>query len=1043
MESEGNTYLIYDKAADKDHAFNNPLTKNITIETIFSSDYPFYEGIEAINEFNTCFKNNSIDIIPDDINLDMYNVYLFYYKLNGVAIKITLLSVNNKKLAKCVKNKNIPSKEFLILSCRSHILYSKATRGINIYDDSAVGKFIGKIEDTIIKSAKEPNADPTDPMEEQPEFIKCNLYPYQKRTIKWMLDREKESTEIYYNINEGVSLGEVVYDSADQDFTSANNRNKLVFKGGALIDEVGLGKTIQELTKDLLNPAVDTSYIQERCTKIFSKATLVICPNHLCLQWIAEIKKMVNKTHNVKIIPLFTKIQHEKYTYQDLLDADFVVVSYNFFSNQSFLSQWLSSISNLKSYHKSPQYSHDIVSKIITKLSSELKKDLTFLEKNFPNILLIHFYRVVVDEFHELVTNQSYNFILRFLKLLSSDYNWILTGTPFDKDTSCLMNMIDFVTSYTNKFDEKKKQNILLDPNIAEYMTRKFFRRNTKKSVEAEYQLPPLKETVVWLDFSKPEWMIYNAYIANPNIDKFGVLLRQICCHPKIAEELKGALSNCKTLDEMEGIMVKHYKTVAQNALYKIKYAEYKIYRVHMRIKFIEWKRQRKFLRQLGYRVKFKQPQEKYTKEEIDFLKKHTIDEVDVDQYGNGDGIFDNIEDYNESSNSDDDDKKPLFTISDDNQKEIIKLVGKYMDNDIPQSIIQLNTSLENYEAKLAALNKDYDGKKATYDYFDGVMKKIKVATVKTQKDDSSSDSDSDDEDREDCSVCLSEICGHNLGVTKCGHIFHFDCVKPFIEKNGKCPLCQKVTKSEDIYIIKQELKEEPDKETLDKQLLVNKVGTKLANLIFFLKKTGKHTIIFSQWDELLIKVGDVLDEHGIKNVFCRGHVWQRDKAIRDFYNDDSIKVIMLSSKSAASGTNLTKATMVVLLDPVSGSYEYRKNTEWQAIGRAYRMGQQSQVEVVRLVIKGTVEEDIYALNMKEDMKVPTDKVTFSVRAETTGDDIDLDKAAIDEMKNAIKVRKPRKATKATTVGHAVELKEQHKQQEIPEEQWEEDWVSD
>jgi SNF2 family DNA or RNA helicase len=78
---------------------------------------------------------------------------------------------------------------------------------------------------------------------------------------------------------------------------------------------------------------------------------------------------------------------------------------------------------------------------------------------------------------------------------------------------------------------------------------------------------------------------------------------------------------------------------------------------------------------------------------------------------------------------------------------------------------------------------------------------------------------------------------------------------------------------------------------------------------------------------------------YGIKTAYCKGNVWQRDKAIRLFNIDDSYKVIMLSSESAASGTNLTKAQQVILLDPVSGSYEYRRNTEWQAIGRAHRMG--------------------------------------------------------------------------------------------------------
>mgnify|MGYP000853739210 CR=1 FL=1 len=49
------------------------------------------------------------------------------------------------------------------------------------------------------------------------------------------------------------------------------------------------------------------------------------------------------------------------------------------------------------------------------------------------------------------------------------------------------------------------------------------------------------------------------------------------------------------------------------------------------------------------------------------------------------------------------------------------------------------------------------------------------------------------------------------------------------------------------------------------------------------------------------------------------------DKAIREFNSRDDIKVIMLSSERTASGTNLTKAENVILLDPVYGTYEYRR----------------------------------------------------------------------------------------------------------------------
>ena len=107
--------------------------------------------------------------------------------------------------------------------------------------------------------------------------------------------------------------------------------------------------------------------------------------------------------------------------------------------------------------------------------------------------------------------------------------------------------------------------------------------------------------------------------------------------------------------------------------------------------------------------------------------------------------------------------------------------------------------------------------------------------------------------------------------------------------------------------------------------------------------------------------------ENNILNVFCRGNCYQRDKAIRDFNTDDKIKVIMLSSDSTAAGTNLTKATQVILLDPIYGDYKYRKGQERQAIGRAHRLGQMSKIKVIRFIIKDTIENEIHQLNIEED----------------------------------------------------------------------------
>ena len=185
---------------------------------------------------------------------------------------------------------------------------------------------------------------------------------------------------------------------------------------------------------------------------------------------------------------------------------------------------------------------------------------------------------------------------------------------------------------------------------------------------------------------------------------------------------------------------------------------------------------------------------------------------------------------------------------------------------------------------------------------------------------------------------------------------------------NKSCPACKKYLKAGDIFMLsfekKKKIIEEKDKEFND---LLDEYGTKLAHLIQFLKTSKEHTIIFSQWDDMLRKVGKTLTENGIKNVFCRGNVYQRDKTIREFNSDSTIKIIMLSSESVASGTNLTKANQVILIDPIYGNYKFRNQTEKQAIGRAHRLGQKKEIQVIRYLVQDSVEELIHEMNIEED----------------------------------------------------------------------------
>ena len=64
------------------------------------------------------------------------------------------------------------------------------------------------------------------------------------------------------------------------------------------------------------------------------------------------------------------------------------------------------------------------------------------------------------------------------------------------------------------------------------------------------------------------------------------------------------------------------------------------------------------------------------------------------------------------------------------------------------------------------------------------------------------------------------------------------------------------------------------------------------------------------------------------------------------------------------------EATHIIFMEPIKGDIAQIKNMEDQAIGRAVRLGQENQVHVYKLIIKDTIEEDIY--NHKISNNIPS-----------------------------------------------------------------------
>ena len=74
-------------------------------------------------------------------------------------------------------------------------------------------------------------------------------------------------------------------------------------------------------------------------------------------------------------------------------------------------------------------------------------------------------------------------------------------------------------------------------------------------------------------------------------------------------------------------------------------------------------------------------------------------------------------------------------------------------------------------------------------------------------------------------------------------------------------------------------------------------------------------------------------------------------------FENGGVPVFLISLKAGGTGLNLTAADMVIHYDPW-----WNVAAQDQATDRAHRIGQEKQVTVFKLIMKGTIEENILHL---------------------------------------------------------------------------------
>jgi non-specific serine/threonine protein kinase len=129
-------------------------------------------------------------------------------------------------------------------------------------------------------------------------------------------------------------------------------------------------------------------------------------------------------------------------------------------------------------------------------------------------------------------------------------------------------------------------------------------------------------------------------------------------------------------------------------------------------------------------------------------------------------------------------------------------------------------------------------------------------------------------------------------------------------------------------------------------------------------ENTSNHKLlVFSQFTEMLSIIRTTLLNAGIKFSYLDGSTLlsQRKEQVRNFQENEAIKVFLISLKAGGVGLNLTAADYVYLVDPW-----WNPAAEQQAIDRTHRIGQSKKIFAYKMICKDSVEEKILQLQEKK-----------------------------------------------------------------------------
>jgi SWI/SNF-related matrix-associated actin-dependent regulator of chromatin subfamily A3 len=520
------------------------------------NDNIILKNLNSKNKFNFIYKNFafSVYISVHEHIINILHEYQFNKELWEVETKIKFSDVNyDNIILKIFINKELISKlvtnEINSYGFRSYINYLyNENRKINynidssFYKDKSFVNLVNKIE--------------------QPEF-KIKLFDYQLRNLYSMIHMEKgHKFKISANFPIICGNNKFNYDMLNEkiNFNNEDINFDIKLNGGILADEMGLGKTITSLSLIDLNKSTYTEV--KKNNKIYTKATLIICPAYLTNQWKDEIKKLYGSKK--KVLQVLTKTSHSKLLNQDFQKADIIITSNEFLSNFNYYARL-----GIDFYFTPSRL--DIFSHRVKQIVENTNH--YYLDKKEPEnhvfFECFHFHRIIIDEGHDIINGNFKNinlgcFLKKMYMTLDSDYRWFISGTPFENSNNFnkILKFLKINASFNDYFNNIEHFPMITGRGfLQKQILEKIIIRNQKKDLIDEIDIKGYEEEIIWIKLTKLEKKFYDLMKDKNNFYK--EKLQQIVCHPLVAESYKNLFGNSNqvvNLDEIQDKLIEHHE---------------------------------------------------------------------------------------------------------------------------------------------------------------------------------------------------------------------------------------------------------------------------------------------------------------------------------------------------------------------------------------------------------------------------------------------------------------------------------------------------